>query len=338
MRIQTTSVLFPSALFLGCVLFAQTQPGAVRKLVDSAPRLSLAETELTPAPAAEWKIGYPSAVAMADDGTIYILQRPHEAGREPIPGVSEDPVIVVDHHGRVLRSWGKGLFRIPHTIRIDKAGNIWTVDSGNSMVYEFTPAGKKLMEISIGEQPVGKRGPAGSSDIAFAPNGHLFITDGYGNSRVLEYSTDGKRLHQWGSAGNGPGQFNQPHGIAIDDHGIVYVADRRNGRLQRFDMSGKYLGEWSNLGMVTTVAFRNGDLWIGTQEMTEPTSADGWLLKIDRTSGAILASVVSDHSHHVLNIAANGDLLSGARPNHPLWFRQAKSDTRAALILPLRPH
>jgi DNA-binding beta-propeller fold protein YncE len=329
MRLQTASILF-----LTCAIFAET-PGPVRKLVDAAPHLPLTKTEITPGPPAEWKIGYPSAVAMANDGTIYILQRPHETGREVIPGVTADPVIVVDGNGRVLRSWGNGLFKIPHTVRIDKGGNIWTVDSGNSMVYEFTPAGKKLMEISIGEQPVGKTGPAGSSDIAFAPNGHLFITDGYGNSRVLEYSADGKRLHQWGSPGNGPGQFNQPHGIAIDDHGIVYVADRRNGRLQRFDMSGKYLGEFSNLGMVTTVAFRNGDLWIGTQEMAEPTSADGWLMKIDRNSGAILASVESDHSHHVLNIAANGDLLSGARPNHPLWFHNAaKSDSRAALILP----
>src|SRR6185503_8114173 len=88
MRIQTASVLL-----LNCVLFAQTQPSALRKLVDAAPRAPFAKTELTPAPAAEWKIAYPSAVAMADDGTIYILQRPHEAGREPIPGVSEDPVI-----------------------------------------------------------------------------------------------------------------------------------------------------------------------------------------------------------------------------------------------------
>jgi hypothetical protein len=140
---------------------------------------------------------------------------------------------------------------------------------------------------------------------------------------VLEYSADGKRLRQWGSPGNGPGQFNQPHGIAIDDRDIIYVADRRNGRLQRFDMAGKFLGEWSNLGMVTTVAFGNGDLWIGTQEMTEPTTADGWLMKIDRNTGAILASVESAHGHHVLNVAANGELLSGARPDHVLWFRRA---------------
>jgi DNA-binding beta-propeller fold protein YncE len=328
MRLTTGSILF-----LTCVLFAQTQPGPVRKLVDAAPRLPLTAAEVHPA---GLTIGYPSSVAMADDGTIYILQRPREPSRDIIPGVTADPVIAVDHNGHVLRAWGNGLFKIPHTIRIDKAGNIWTVDAGNSMVYEFTPAGKKLMEISIGEQPEKKTGFAGCTDIAFAPNGHLFITDGYGNSRVLEYSADGKRLHQWGSAGNGPGQFNQPHGIAIDDHGIVYVADRRNGRLQRFDMTGKYLGEWSNLGMVTTVAFRNGDLWIGTQEMSEPTSADGWMMKIDRSTGAILASVDSDHSHHVLNVAANGDLLAGARPNRPLWFHNAaKSDSRAGLILPL---
>jgi len=326
MRMTTSSILF-----LTCVLFAETQPGAVRKLVKAAPRLPLAATEVAPA---GLKIGYPSSVAMADDGTIYILQRPHEPSREEIPGVEANPVIAVDRNGRVLRSWGNGLFKIPHTIRIDKAGNIWTVDAGNSMVYEFTPAGKKLMEISIGEQPERKTGFTGATDIAFAPNGHLFVSDGYGNSRVLEYSADGKRLRQWGSAGNGPGQFNQPHGIAIDDRGIIYVADRRNGRLQRFDMNGKYLGEWSNLGMVTTVAFRNGNLWIGTQEMSEPTSADGWMMKIDRSTGAILASVESAHGHHVLNVTGDEQLLSGARPNHVLWFRHAaKSNSGAALIL-----
>jgi DNA-binding beta-propeller fold protein YncE len=271
---------------------------------------------------------------MAEDRTIYILQRPREPSREVIPNVAADPVIAVDRNGRVLRSWGNGLFKIPHTIRVDKAGHIWTVDAGNSMVYEFSVTGQKLMEISIGEQPEKKTGFTGATDIAFAPNGHLFISDGYGNSRVLEYSAEGKRLRQWGSPGNGPGQFNQPHGIAIDDQGIVYVADRRNGRLQRFDMSGKYLGEWSNLGMVTTVAFQNGDLWIGTQEMSEPTSADGWLMKIDRNTGAILGSVESAHAHHVLNVTADGQLLSGARPDHVLWFHAPKTDSRAALILP----
>jgi DNA-binding beta-propeller fold protein YncE len=195
------------------------------------------------------------------------------------------------------------------------------VDASSSIVFKFTPQGKKLMEISVGGQPEGKSGFAGTTDIAFAPNGHLFISDGYGNARILEYTADGKRLREWGSAGTGPGQFRQPHGIAVDNEGIVYVADRQNGRLQRFDLTGKYLGEWANLGMVTTVVVRGGDLWIGTQQRNEPTSASGWLMKIDRRSGKILGYVGSEHGHHVVNVSSRGDLLSGARPDTILWLR-----------------
>lgn len=291
-------------------LFGQTaQRGALRPLVEAAPQLPFETTQVRPS---GLKIGYPSSVAMGRDGAIYILQRDDTA----------DPVIAVDANGKVLRSWGKGLYKIPHSIRIDPARNIWTVDAGNSMVYKFDTAGRKLMEISVGEQPSGPTAFTGATDIAFAPDGHLFISDGYGNARILEYSADGKRIRQWGSAGSGPGQFRQPHGIAIDDHGIIYVADRQNGRLQRFDRSGRYLGQWSNLGMVTTVAIQNGQLWIGTQERTEPTSGDGWLLQIDPHTGAILGYVQSDHGHHVLNVTPRNDLLSGARPDRVLWFRR----------------
>ncbi|MES1257400.1 MAG: hypothetical protein ABUS51_03185, partial [Acidobacteriota bacterium] len=96
-----------------------------------------------------------------------------------------------------------------------------------------------------------------------------------------------------------------------------------NGRLQRFDLNGKYLGEWDNLGMVTTVAYKNRALWIGTQQRDEPTSADGWLMKIDRRTGRILGYVESAHGHHVLNVTEKLDLLSGARPDVVLWFRAA---------------
>lgn len=288
------------------------QAEALRQLVASAPRWEGAASHVVPQPPSPgWKIGFPSSVAMDDAGVVYLLQRDDTA----------DPVIVMNPDGRVLRSWGKGLYKIPHSIRIDPKGNIWTVDAGNSMVYKFSPKGDRLLEISVGEQPSGKTAFTGATDIAFAPNGHLFISDGYGNARILEYSAGGKRLRTWGSEGNGPGQFRQPHGIAIDDQGIVYVADRLNGRLQRFDLAGKYLGAWDNLGMVTTGAFRNGALWIGTQPRNLPTGADGWLIRIDRGSGRILGYTESLHGHHVLNLNRRGDLLSGARPDNVLWFR-----------------
>src|SRR5215467_13345744 len=314
----------PGLLFLICCSApAQTadtaalakQAGELRALVQHAPRLTgeRVDFKIQP-PGPDWGIGFPSSVAMDGDGLIYLLQRSEEPGRPPAHGKA-DPVIVVNRDGKVLRSWGQGMFKIPHAIRIDPQGNVWTVDAASSMVYKFTRQGAKLMEISVGGQPADKRGFNGTTDIAFAPNGHLFISDGYGNARILEYTADGKRLREWGSSGTGPGQFHQPHGIAVDDESVIWVADRQNGRLQRFDASGKYLGEFANLGMVTSVAFSRGELWIGTQQRNEPTTSNGWIMKIDRRSGKILGWVESEHGHHVINVAPNGDLISGARPD-----------------------
>src|SRR5437667_4938691 len=291
----------------------ETQAAALRDMVGRSPKLALERTQVTiQAPGPDWEIGYPSSVAMDAKGTIYVLQR----------GEKADPVLVVNRDGQIIRSWGKGMYKIPHSIRIDPQGNILTVDSSSSMVLKFTPQGEKLMEISVGEQPAGRGATNGTTDIAFGPNGRLFISDGYGNARVLEYTSKGERVRQWGSAGNGPGQFRQPHGIAVDDRGIIYVADRQNGRLQRFDLNGKYLGEWDDLGMVTTVPLRDGTLWIGTQFRNEPTGADGWHMKIDRWTGKILGHTVAGHSHHILNVTKSGELLSGARPDIVWWFHR----------------
>ncbi len=287
----------------------RSEADALLALIRKAPRLALEKSELR---IAGVELGFPSAVAMDPSGVIYVLHR----------GENADPVVAVNAQGRVLNSWGKGLYKIPHSIRIDPEGNVWTVDSSSSMVYKFTPKGEKLMEIAIGGQPQGKGAFNGATDIAFAPNGHLFISDGYGNARILEYTADGKRTRQWGSAGNGPGQFAQPHGITIDEQGVIYVADRQNGRIQRFNLDGLYLGEWSNLGMVTSISFAAGSLWIGTQQRDEPTSSPGWLMKIDRRNGAVLGVIESYRGHHMVNVTSGGELLSGARPDTVLWFRK----------------
>src|SRR5205823_4765329 len=89
------------------------------------------------APSPGWAVDIVSSVAVDSKGVVYMLQR----------GDKADPIIAVNEQGRVLRSWGKGLYNIPHTIRIDAAGNFWTVDAGSSDVIEFPPEGKKLMTI-----------------------------------------------------------------------------------------------------------------------------------------------------------------------------------------------
>jgi DNA-binding beta-propeller fold protein YncE len=284
----------------------------LRRLVQTAPPLELQHTEFTVQPPDKgWELGMVSSVAMDGSGAIYLLQR----------GDKADPVIVVDRSGKILRSWGKGLYKIPHSIRVDPAGNIWTVDAQSSTVLKFTPDGKQLMRIEVGGQPESKNPFCGTTDIAFAPNGHLFISDGYGNARILEYTADGKRLREWGSKGTGPGEFRLPHGIAVDENGVVYVADRENGRIQRFDSNGKFLGEWPNLGKAFSVRLTGGAAWAGIQPKVVPNGSAGWLIKMDRTTGKILGFVDSTGGHHLIEATPNGELITGVAPNKVQWFR-----------------
>ena len=305
----------PAALILILASVAIAQPdaqklaqqaAALRALVARSPRLPLQRADLH----VQAELGYPSSVAMDNDGRLYILHR----------GDKSDPVLVVDRDGRVLRSWGKGMFKIPHSIRIDPAGNVWTVDAASSMIFKFTPQGRKLMEISVGGQPKTSSEFNGTTDIAFAPNGHLFISDGYGNARILEYSADGKRIREWGSPGSAPGRLHLPHGIAIDENGVVYVADRENGRVQRFDLNGRFLGEWPDLGKVFGVTLDGRALWIGTQQRNEPNGSAGWFMKLDRSTGQVLGLIESQHGQHTVHISPRGDLTAGARPDTVLWF------------------
>lgn len=275
----------------------------LRGMVHSAPTLPLEAAELSVQPASSGRLlGNVSWIAADRSGLIYLFQR----------GDAVDPIVVVDRDGHVVRSWGKGMYIKAHAIRIDPQGNIWTVDAATSMVRKYTPEGRLLMQIDVGgrppvcmdqqtipesERPTGANNFCGATDVAFAPNGHVFVTDGYANNRVLEYSSAGKKLNEWGTTGTGAGQFRLPHSIRIDDSGTVYVADRENGRIQRFDLGGKYLGEWSNLGRIYSLEIKDGAMWIVTQPLELANSSPGWLLKLDRGTGKVLgyADVTDGH-------------------------------------------
>jgi hypothetical protein len=299
------------ALLLSMTLAAQSTDH-LRSLLDAAPKAILERTELKIEPPAEgWELGMISWVDVDHKGNIYLLQR----------GEKANPIVVVDPQGHVLRSWGKGMYQIPHSIRVDPQGNIWTTDAASSTVLKFSPEGKELMRIEVGQQPTGRKSKfVGTTDIAFGPHGRLFITDGYGNARVLEYSPDGKRVRQWGTAGNGPGQFKLPHGITIDRDNIIYVADRENGRVQKFDLDGKYLGEWA-LGRTYSVRAMGGAIFASMQPMELPVPSPGWIVKLDRKSGRVLGSVESNGLHSV-TVTAKGQVLTGVTSqNKVLWFR-----------------
>ena len=317
MRGLMGGVLLCGAISLGAQAPVPKPPDAaelaLRAVVEGAPRLPFAATPLTVTPPApDFALGMVSWVASSRDGTTYLLQR----------GDKADPVIAVDRNGTVLRSWGKGLYVMPHAIRVDPQGNVWTADAASSHVIKFSPEGKVLLDIVVGGQPTPcANNFCSTTDIAFAANGHVFISDGYANARVLEYTGDGRKVREWGTAGTGPGQFKLLHSIQIDSAGVVYVADRENGRIQRFDQTGTFLGEWKygrTFGLEADGAF----MWLATQPVQQPNLSPGWLLKVDAKTGAI-AGWVPSTGNHGMDVTMRGELLVGPGPNRvPQRFRR----------------
>ena len=173
------------------------------------------------------------------------------------------PIMAFDRQGKFLRSWGQGMFKTTHFLRVDRSGNVWITDRGNMQAFKFNSTGKLVL--TLGQKGVTGDNTSqvafnGMADLAIAKNGDIFIADGEGpNTRVVKFSRDGKFLKWWGGKGTGPGQFDQPHSIAIDSKGLLYVADRSNNRIQIFDQSGKFLDQWTNFGTPWGV-FVKGDL------------------------------------------------------------------------------
>jgi len=152
-----------------------------------------------------------------------------------------------------------------HEIRVDPEGNVWVVDAPSHLITKMSASGRTLMTLGTRD----KRGKSATqfylpTDIAFAPNGELIVTDGYGNDRVARFSKDGKFLGAFGTRGNGPGQFQLPHGVVVDAKGQIYVTDRDNQRIEIFDSSGKYLRQWEHVGGLSSLIMTpDQHIWTG---------------------------------------------------------------------------
>jgi hypothetical protein len=178
--------------------------------------------------------------------------------------------------GRFLREIGQGLygFLFAHAVRVDSQDNIWAVDEGSGMLIKFNPEGHVTMTLgrkpeavpvpeSDGPPPRGGAGVAGDNfnrptDVAWDAAGNIFVSDGYGNSRIAKFDKNGRFLKSWGSRGTATGQFNTPHSIAVDAQGNVYVGDRGNKRIQIFDNDGNFKNEYTHVGAPWAVCITPG--------------------------------------------------------------------------------
>ena len=249
-------------------------------------------------------MGSTSAVWVAPSGHIWVAER---CGANSCRDSNLAPVLEFDPSGKLLKSFGEGMFVFPHGIWIERDGTIWLTDGQAAngkghQVFKFSPEGKVLM--TLGKAGVAGDGPDTFNQpnaVAIAPNGDIFVSDGHnvgrGNARVLKFSKDGKPIKQWGGHGSAPGQFEMPHALAFDSKGRLFVADRGNNRIQIFDQNGKFLEEWKQFGRPSGIFIdRNDAMYVADSESTDKTATA--TIPVGNGASASAAPKTAGHGLH----------------------------------------
>jgi hypothetical protein len=204
-----------------------------------------------------WNFGEAAGVAVNSKGHVFVFTRGNTSG--PAYGAAAAQLLEFDRNGKYVREIGRGLYAwsFAHTVKVDADDNIWATDKGSDMVIKFAPNGRVAMVFGRkqeasddGNGPLKHPKPPlppedgrfrQVTDIAWDAQRNGYISDGYINSRIAKVDKNGKWLMSWGGPGTGESQFNTPHSIAVDAKGLVYVADRGNGRIQVFDGNGAFV-------------------------------------------------------------------------------------------------
>ena len=264
------------------------------------------------------KWGSTSAVEIDKDGrTIWVAERCGTNScldRATGQMASSDPVLHFDASGKLIKSFGAGMLIFPHGIFVDRDGNLWVTDGQDNapvpargagggreagaapapsgpigprpgatkgnQVYKFSPDGKLLLTLG---KPGGAAAPDyfyQPNDVLVAPNGAIFVSEGHGagNNRVLKFDKTGKFIKEWGKLGTAPGEFDQPHALAMDSRGRLFVGDRNNNRVQIFDQDGKFIAEWKQFSRPSGLFIdRQDNIYVADSESESVSrNHDGW--------------------------------------------------------------
>jgi NHL repeat-containing protein len=234
------------------------------------------------------KWGSTASISTAPDGKLWVVDR---CGVSGVGGTtcageqaSVNPIFQFDSSGKLLKTFGAGMFVSPHKLSVDKEGNLWLADNGGHQVFKLNQDGKVLLIL-------GKKGVAGPNldefdaptDVAIAPNGDIFVGDGHtgggmatGNARIMKFNKDGKFLKTWGQKGMGPGEFDVVHTLAFDSRGRLFVGDRQNNRIQIFDQDGKFIAQWFQFGRPSGMFIDKNDvIYVADSESRDGRSNTG---------------------------------------------------------------
>jgi DNA-binding beta-propeller fold protein YncE len=217
-------------------------PAQVAKL-DQGPTLPYQVDPNWPQLPKGMNFGECSGVDVDKDGNVWVFNR------------GSWPLIEFDRSGKMLKCWSSQTFRVlsSHGIRVGPDGSLWCVDVQGHVIFKVNPdTGRILMVLGNRQGTPGNNDSKDAFDqptnVCFRPDGNFYVSDGYVNSRIIEFTPDGEYIRHWGTLGKGDGQFALVHDVVIDSKGLVYVADRQNARVQVFDQNGKFITKWTNVG------------------------------------------------------------------------------------------
>jgi sugar lactone lactonase YvrE len=265
------------------------------------------------------------------------------------------PILKFDPSGKLVKSFGEGMLIFPHGIFVDRDGNLWVTDGQDNgpqaargaapgrgaeagarasgppgpppeatkghQVYKFSPDGKLLMTLG---KPGGAAEPGyfyQPDDVLVAPNGDIFISEGHGagNNRILKFSKEGKLIKTWGKLGTGPGEFDQPHALAMDSKGRLFVGDRNNNRVQIFDQDGKFLDQWKQFSRPSGVYIdKNDNIYVADSESESVArNHDGWKrgIRIGSAKDGSIKSFIPDPVEKATGTSAAEGVAADAQGN-----------------------
>lgn len=284
--------------------------------------------------------GSTSAVEIARDGvSIWVAER---CGANTCRDSNLDPVMLFDSRGTLVRSFGTGLLLSPHGIDVDAEGNVWVTDCActgprppagtpppagppkGHQVFKFSPDGRLLMTLGTAG---GAREPGffyQPNDVLVAPNGDIYVSDGHSsaegaNARILKFTKDGALVATWGKKGTGPGEFDQPHALAMDSRGRLFVGDRSNNRIQILDQNGTFLAEWTQFSRPSGLFIDQHDnLYVADSESgsVAPGHA-GWKrgIRIGNAKDGSVTAFIPDPSETTTGTSAAEGVAVDARGN-----------------------